>query len=71
MDDIIFLSADKGDSTVVLNRSSYDEKLSSIIQNGPNMTVRYDPGSRFRKCLAARLKALVIDNVIDRDTFLR
>ena len=35
MDDVIFLPADKGNSTVVLNRSSYDEKLTSIIQDGP------------------------------------
>lgn len=71
MEDIIFLPADKGNSTVVLNRSSYEEKLEALIQDGPYIAVKRDPGKRFRKQLADLLKPLVTDKVLDRDTFLR
>ena len=70
MDDVIFLPADKGNCTVVLDRSSYESKLQCLIQDGPYRMVKRDPGQRFRKRLSELLKPLLSDGVLDRSTFL-
>jgi hypothetical protein len=71
MDDVVFLPADKGTCTVILNSSSYDSKLEALIQEGPYRMVKGDPGQRFRKQLTALLSPLVDRGVLDRGTYLR
>ena len=51
MEDVIFLPADKGNSTVVLDRSSYEVKVASLINEGPYKELKSDLGQRFRSCL--------------------
>ena len=70
MDELIFLPADKGNCTVVLDRSSYECKLEDLIKDGPYKEVRSDPGKRFRSRLADILKPLVDEGVLSRSTFL-
>ena len=70
MEDVIFLPADKGNSTVVLNRSSYEEKIVSLINEGPYEEIKSDPGQRFRKKLAAILKPLVDRGDLECGIFL-
>lgn len=71
MEDVIFLPADKGNSTVVLDREVYNQKLEILISEGPYRRVKFDPGSRFRKELMDLLRPLVQAGGLDRPSFLK
>ena len=70
-EDVIFLTADKGKCTVVLDMEEYKAKLGCLVQEGPYVCVRSDPGQRFRKRLYELLKPLSTSGTLDRATFLR
>ena len=48
-DDIIILAANKGNTTVVIDKSIYDCKLEALLNDGPYTSVKTDPKKRFRK----------------------
>ena len=68
---IIILPADKGKATVVLDRSTYQQKLRDLLDEGPYRSVQRDPGSRLRRELHRKLIPAVNDGRLSRVELLR
>ena len=67
--DIMILPADKGNSTVILDKDDYSEKIWLHIHEGPYTEVKTDPGPRFRKRLVSLLRPLCDSGVLSRSIF--
>ena len=55
---IVILPADKGRSTVILNREDYLEKCMDHINNGPYQLLKKDPTTKIKTQTLKQLKVL-------------
>jgi hypothetical protein len=69
--DLVFMSADKGGATVVLDTDDYTAKASAILEDGPYERVKSDPGKRFRSKLVGILNPLFEGKVISKSLYTK
>ena len=62
---IVILPADKGRSTVILNREDYLEKSMNHINNGPYQLLKKDPTTKIKTKTLKQLKVLKDNEFID------
>ena len=62
---IVILPADKGRSTVILNREDYLEKCMDHINNGPYQLLKKDPTTKIKAKTLKQLKVLKDNEFID------
>jgi len=70
-DSITILPADKGRSTVILDSTTYHEKLTDLLESGPYRELKKDPTDRLCRKLSSTLLNLKKDNVLDEPTYRR
>ena len=66
---IVILPADKGRSTVILNREDYLEKCMNHINNGPYQLLKKDPTTKIKAKTLKQLKALKDNEFIDNKLY--
>ena len=66
---IVILPADKGRSTVILNREDYLEKCMDHINNGPYQLLKKDPTTKIKAKTLKQLKALKDNEFIDNKLY--
>jgi hypothetical protein len=69
--DIVILPADKGKATVVLDKEEYQQKLCTILDEGPYRSIQRDPGTGLRRNLHRVLAGAVQDGRLTRAEQLR
>ena len=62
---IVILPADKGRSTVILNRENYLEKCMDHINNGPYQLLKKDTTTKIKTKTLKQLKVLKVNEFID------
>ena len=63
--DILVLPADKGRATVVMNRSEYEDKMSTMLSDANTYTIlTSDPTEKYKKQLTKKLEKLKEENKI-------
>ena len=62
---IVILPADKGNATVVMDRTDYDEKVNSILNSVTYIHVQCDPIRKIERQVHQQLKLLVDKGEID------
>ena len=67
---VVILPADKGRSTVILNRKDYLEKCMHHINNGPCQLLKKDPTTKIRTKTLKQLKALKDNEFIDNKLYI-
>ena len=66
---IVILPADKGRSTVILNREDYLEKCMDHINNGPYQLLKKDPTTKIKAKTLKQLKVLKDNEFIDNKLY--
>ena len=66
---IVILPADKGRSTVILNREDYLEKCMDHINNGPYQLLKKDPNTKIKTKTLKQLKILKDNEFIDNKLY--
>ena len=66
---IVILPADKGRSTVILNREDYLEKCMDHINNGPYQLLKKDPTTKIKTKALKQLKVLKDNEFIDNKLY--
>ena len=66
---IVILPADKGRSTVILNRDDYLEKCMDHINNGPYQLLKKDPTTKIKAKTLKQLKVLKDNEFIDNKLY--
>ena len=66
---IVILPADKGRSTVILNREGYLEKCMDHINNGPYQLLKKDPTTKIKAKTLKQLKVLKDNEFIDNKLY--
>ena len=66
---IVILPADKGKSTVILNREDYLEKSMNHINNGPYQLLKKDPTTKIKTKTLKQLKVLKDKEFIDNKLY--
>ena len=66
---IVILQADKGKSTVILNRKDYLEKSMNHINNGPYQLLKKDPTAKIKTKTLKQLKFLKDNEFIDNELY--
>ena len=66
---IVLLPADKGRSTVILNREDYLEKCMDHINKGPYQLLKKDPSSKIETKILKQLKVLKDNEFIDNKLY--
>ena len=66
---IVILPADKGRSTVILNREDYLEKCMDHINNGPYQLLKKDPTTKIKTKTLKQLKVLKDNKFIDNKLY--
>ena len=66
---IVILPADKGRSTVILNREDYLEKCMDHINNGPYQLLKKDPTTKIKTKTLKQLKVLKDNEFIDNKLY--
>ena len=69
--EIVILRADKGNMTVVLDADDYEKKVMDLLGKPPFKLLRSDPTKRNENRVNDRLKKLLKDGKISKDTYLR
>ena len=70
-DTIVILPADKGNVTVVMDRTEYQRKMQVLLEEGSYRTSRGDPTSKLEKEVNKKLKELWTQGEIDKETYNR
>ena len=65
----VILPADKGRSTVILNREDYLEKRMDHINNGPYQLLKKDPATKIKTKTLKQLKVLKDNEFIDNKLY--
>uniref|UniRef100_A0A5S6QGE6 Uncharacterized protein n=1 Tax=Trichuris muris TaxID=70415 RepID=A0A5S6QGE6_TRIMR len=60
-DNIIITKADKGNVVVLMGRSTYDQKISTLLSNNIYKPIRFDPTDTIRRTLSALLKNFAME----------
>ena len=66
---VVILPADKGRSTVILNRQDYLEKCMDHISNGPYQFLKKDPTTKIKANTLKQLKTLKDNEFIDNKSY--
>ena len=66
---VVILPADKGRSTVILNREDYLEKCMDHINNGPYQLLKKDPTTKIKAKTLKQLKVLKDNEFIDNKLY--
>ena len=66
---IVILPADKGRSTVILNREDYFEKVMDHINNGPYQLLKKNPTSKIKSKTLKQLEVLKDNEFIDNKVY--
>ena len=66
---IVILPADKGRSTIILNREDYLEKCMDHINNGPYQLLKKDPTAKIKTKTLKQLKVLKDNEFIDNKLY--
>ena len=66
---IVILPADKGRSTIILNREDYLEKCMDHINNGPYQLLEKDPTTKIKARTLKQLKVLKDNEFIDNELY--
>ena len=66
---IVILPADKGRSTVILNREDYLEKCMNHINNGPHQLLNKDPATKIKTKTLKQIKVLKDNEFIDNKLY--
>ena len=56
--EIVIVRADKGNTTVIMNTTDYEQKASEILNNSPFKKTRKDPSKRTARILNSKLNNL-------------
>ena len=68
---IVILPADKGNSTVLMDRETYDNKINTILNEGNYSAVRRDPTEGIERRIRKKLRSLVQKQEINMDLYRR
>jgi hypothetical protein len=66
---IVILKADKGNSTVIMNRNDYDFKIQTMLAEGPYTLLKSDPTEDVRKQVKEFCNCLLLQSTISDKTF--
>ncbi|CAL8129102.1 unnamed protein product [Orchesella dallaii] len=64
---IVILQADKGNQTVIMNKSEYDDKMDTLVKEGDYVKVSRNPTSGFEKKAKTLLKQLLNSKAIEQN----
>ena len=60
-----YIPADKGNSTVMMNRTEYNEKINNLLDDGTYRPLKKDPTLKLERTINEQLKALEKNGEID------
>ena len=69
--DIVILSADKGNCTVIMNQTDYDQKAKALLNTDAYVTVRNDPTKTLQSKVQREWRAMKDKYAIPRHSYLK